>query len=397
MRRIVAAVVLLLVLPAQAVALDAVQLAHRLDRQARLLGPSSGVLVADIASGTPLYGLRATVPRTPASVEKLWTTAAVLATRRRGERLVTAVLKDQPIGLDGTVHGNLWLRGAGDPTLTSGDLRRLARQVERAGIEAVAGRVVGDASAFDARRGLAADGFRATPDVPPLSALMVDRGQIRAGLVAYQRDPPRFAAARLTRLLRARGVRVRSGAVASRSRTPLLAFAVAAVRSRPLGTLLRRQNVPSDNYLAEMLLRGLPRHRRASTAQGAAIVRRVARGRFSSDPVVVDGSGISRGNRSSPREIAQLLFDEAKDRAFVRSLPIAGRSGTVAARLRGPLTAGRCRLKTGTLDDVSALAGYCATLGGQTLALAILQNGVNPYSAHVVQDRMATLVARYDP
>lgn len=396
MRRVAAAVLLLLLAaPVPADALDAVQLGRKLTRQSKLLGPNSGVFVADVASGTPVFALRPTVPRIPASVQKLWTTAAALSTRGPRSRLTTAVLKDQPIGLDGAVHGNLWLRGAGDPTLTSADLRRLARQVQQAGIEAIDGRVVGDATAFDARRGLAYSGFRATSDVPPLSALMVDRGQIREGLVAYQRHPPRFAAARLTRMLRARGVRVRRGAAVGR--TPLLGWAVAAVRSPPLRVLLRRQNVLSDNYVAELLLRGLPQHRRASSAQGAAVVRRLARGRWSADPIVVDGSGISRENRSTPRGIAQLLFTQAKRRAFVRSLPIAGRAGTVATRLSGPLTAGRCRLKTGTLNDVSTLAGYCTTLGGQTLALAILQNDVSPFSAHAVQDRMVTTMVRYDP
>lgn len=385
----------LLALPASASALDATKLSRVLTRQMRLAGPASGVLVADVDTGAPVYGLRPTEPRVPASVEKLWTTGAVLARFRDRDRLTTAVLKDRPIGIDGVLRGDLYLRGAGDPTLTMRDLRRLARQVERAGIAVVAGRVVGDATASDARRGLAASAFAATPDVPPLSALMVDRGQIREGLVAYQPDPPVFAAAALTRLLRARGVRVRRRAAAGR--TPLFGWAVAWVRSPTLRTLLRRQNVASDNYIAELLVRVLGDRRRASTEAGAAVVRRVAQRRFGAAPVVVDGSGISPANASTPRDLVSLLVREVRDRAFVRSLPIAGRTGTVAFRLRGPLTYNRCRLKTGTLTGVSALAGYCSTTGGQTLALAILMNGVNTYAAHAIQDRMVTAIAAYDP
>ena len=324
LRAAVVAVVLLLAPPAHA--LDATRLARTLTREMRKAGPGSGAFVADAASGAPVYGLRATVPRVPASVEKLWTTAAVLDRFRARDRITTAVLKDQPIELDGSVGGNLYLRGAGDPTLTTRDLRTLARQVERAGIAVVDGRVVGDATAFDARRGLAASGFAATPDVPPLSALMVDRGQIREGLVAYQPHPPVFAAERLTRALRARGVRVRRRAAAGR--TPLLGWAIASVRSPTLRTLLHRQNVVSDNYVAEMLLRTLAGRRRASTEAGAAVVRDVARRRYHAAPVVVDGSGISPGNASTPRDIASLLVGAVRDRAFVRSLPIAGRQGT---------------------------------------------------------------------
>ncbi len=393
--RAVAVVVSLLVLAAPASALDVERLSRVLTRQMRMAGPTSGVYVADAASGAPVYGLRDGVPRTPASVEKLWTTAAVLTRFGDRHRFTTAVLKDQRIELDGSVRGSLYLRGAGDPTLTTRDLRTLAREVKRAGILTVDGGVVGDATAFDAHRGLAAAGFAATPDVPPLSALMIDRGQIRKGLIAYQSHPALFAAATLTRLLRDRGVRVLRRPAAGR--TPLLGWAVAAVRSPTVRTLLRHQNVASDNYIAEMLARSLVGRRRASTEAGAAIVRRIARRRFGAAPTVADGSGISPGDASTPRDIVSLLVREVRDRAFVRSLAIAGRSGTVALRLRGPLTYNRCRLKTGTLTGVSALAGYCSTLGGQTLALAILMNGVDTYAAHTLQDRMVTALAAYDP
>ncbi len=54
-----------------------------------------------------------------------------------------------------------------------------------------------------------------------------------------------------------------------------------------------------------------------------------------------------------------------------------------------------CRAKTGTLRDVSALAGYCETRDGGRLAFAFLMNGVYPSSAKVLQDRMAAALARY--
>lgn len=396
MRRVVAAaVVVLLALPASASALDLAQLTRVLNRQMRLAGPASGILVADVDTRAALYGMRDRVPRVPASVQKLWTAAAVLHRFRPPDRLTTAVLKDQPLGIDGTVRGNLYLRGAGDPALTTRDLRVLARQVRRAGIVEIAGGVVGDATAFDARRGLASSGFAATPDVPPLSALMVDRGQIREGIVGYQPHPPVFAAARLTRELRARGVRVRRRPAAGR--TPPFGWAIGSVRSPDVRTLLRRMSVASDNYIAELLLRALPGRRGAGTADGAAVVRRVAQRVYGVTPVVVDGSGISPGNASTPRDIVTLLAGAAGNRAFVRSLPIVGRQGTVATRLRGPLTLDRCRAKTGTLTGVSALAGYCTALGGQTLAFAILQNGVSPFSAQLVQDRIVSALVRYDP
>ena len=56
------------------------------------------------------------------------------------------------------------------------------------------------------------------------------------------------------------------------------------------------------------------------------------------------------------------------------SLPIAGREGTVADRMRGTAAEGRCATKTGTLDGVSALSGYCNARHGHTIAFSVLNN-----------------------
>ena len=55
-----------------------------------------------------------------------------------------------------------------------------------------------------------------------------------------------------------------------------------------------------------------------------------------------------------------------------------------------------CRAKTGTLSNVSALAGYCDTRDGGRVAFAFLMNGVWPTGARALQDRMAAALARYD-
>ena len=65
--------------------------------------------------------------------------------------------------------------------------------------------------------------------------------------------------------------------------------------------------------------------------------------------------------------------------------------------MRRTAAAGRCRVKTGTIIGVSNLAGVCTTAGGQTVGFAWLMNGVNPYGARAIQDRMTALVARYAP
>jgi D-alanyl-D-alanine carboxypeptidase/D-alanyl-D-alanine-endopeptidase (penicillin-binding protein 4) len=54
----------------------------------------------------------------------------------------------------------------------------------------------------------------------------------------------------------------------------------------------------------------------------------------------------------------------------------------------------RCRGKTGTLHDVSNLAGVCTTADGSQIAFAFLMNSVNPNTARTLQDRMASAIAR---
>jgi D-alanyl-D-alanine carboxypeptidase/D-alanyl-D-alanine-endopeptidase (penicillin-binding protein 4) len=135
-----------------------------------------------------------------------------------------------------------------------------------------------------------------------------------------------------------------------------------------------------------------------STRAGAVVVKRYARG-LGSGVRAVDGSGLSRGNRVTPAQVARLLdalSDTPFAEQFANSLALAGREGTVASRMRGTAAAGRCRTKTGTLTGVSALSGYCFNRSGKVMAFAILNNRVTSLSeAHRQQDRMAALIARY--
>jgi len=81
---------------------------------------------------------------------------------------------------------------------------------------------------------------------------------------------------------------------------------------------------------------------------------------------------------------------------FEGAMALAGRTGTVASRMRRTAVQDRCRAKTGTLSGVSALAGICRAVGGHAIAFAVLTTGTALWRAHVAQDRLAVLAARYD-
>jgi D-alanyl-D-alanine carboxypeptidase/D-alanyl-D-alanine-endopeptidase (penicillin-binding protein 4) len=116
---------------------------------------------------------------------------------------------------------------------------------------------------------------------------------------------------------------------------------------------------------------------------------------FGIHPRVEDGSGLSRGDLTSPREVVTLLSALASNAAFVSSLSVAGVSGTLQAGLQGTYAQGRCRGKTGTLHDVANLVGLCTARDGHQLAFAFLMNSVDPVNGHALEDKMAVAVAKY--
>jgi D-alanyl-D-alanine carboxypeptidase/D-alanyl-D-alanine-endopeptidase (penicillin-binding protein 4) len=170
-----------------------------------------------------------------------------------------------------------------------------------------------------------------------------------------------------------------------------------------MAELVRLMNQPSDNFMAETLIKVLGARfgGAGTTAAGAAVVRSTAAS-LGVRPTVVDGSGLSRLDRTSPRQVVALLQAMARQpsdyaTAFAGSLAVAGQSGTLELRMRRTAATGRCSAKTGTLRDVSSLAGYCTTLSGERLAFAFLMNRIYPLRARVLQDRMTNALAQYEP
>ncbi len=390
---LIVALLALLVPAAPAAALSKAALAGKLRALMAQAGATSGAYVEDLAAGEPLYSRRSKTGRIPASNQKLYTSVAALAELGAGATLSTTALATVPIDLDGTLDGNLYLRGGGDPSLSTAGLEVLAQDLADAGLSRVTGRVIGDESAFDRRRGTAATGYAPNVDLAPLGALMVNRGYDTGG---YQANPPRFAATTLARQLRDAGVRIPT--VKGRAgRTPPGALALATHRSPTVTSLIKSMNVPSDNYIAEMLLKAVGRSDElaGTTARGAAVAEDVADDELGANPQIADGSGLSRADRTSPRDVVALLRAEFEDPAFFGSLAVMGVSGTLQGRLRSSVARRRCRGKTGTLSDVSALSGYCRLRDGGTVAYSMLMNRVSPYGARRIQDRMVSVIARY--
>jgi D-alanyl-D-alanine carboxypeptidase/D-alanyl-D-alanine-endopeptidase (penicillin-binding protein 4) len=172
------------------------------------------------------------------------------------------------------------------------------------------------------------------------------------------------------------------------------------VQSSILNKIVDQTDVYSINFFAEMLVKllGAQLGKGGSTAAGAEVVSGFARAHGSAIHAV-DGSGLTRSNRASPRQVVDLLLAMRKEQVgeqFILDLALAGEEGTVDDRMGGTAAFGRCRVKTGTLTGVSALSGYCFNASGREMVFSILMNGVGDLGlAHLDQDRIAGMVASY--
>ena len=431
--------VLLLVAAQPVLASQASALKRKLSGYMSGAGAASGAYVMDADTDRTLFKWRAGTPRSLASNTKLFTSAAVLGRYGPNASLATTLLGDGTLSPEGAWKGSIYLRGGGDPTFGSSvfahraygseaSVDELADELDAAGFKSVSGSVYGDESSFDSLRGGPDSGYRTDVWVGPLSAIGFDRGLANARGTAFQANPPQFAAAKLDAALEKRGIKVRGKPRVGAA--PDDAVALGEVRSPTVGRLLTLQNKESDNYFAEMLVKGLrmapspggslrredtpmpvtptpeaPAAEPASTPSrvgttrtGAAASEAYAAG-LGATVYQVDGSGLSRSDKAAPREVAQLLDglrDETGFKYLYASLPVAGRDGTLSDRMRRTSARGRCHAKTGTLTGVSALSGYCTTRSGRTLVFSVLMNNANVYTARNIQDRVANALAAYN-
>jgi serine-type D-Ala-D-Ala carboxypeptidase/endopeptidase (penicillin-binding protein 4) len=264
------------------------------------------------------------------------------------------------------------------------------------GIRQISGAILGDESYLDPLPGEPSSGYAFDPFLEGrLSALAFNRGE--TGSERGSHAPAAFAARRLWAALKAAGVLARghSGTAA----TPAGAQPLASVPSPTMAQLLGLMLPPSDNFFAETLLKDLGASFAAtgSTAAGASVVLATLSAMLPQiHPRILDGSGLSPADRSSPLQVAQLLVALAATPigAVVRDhLAVAGRSGTLALRMRGTAAQGRCEGKTGTLTGASNLVGYCQSADGHELAFAIFTDGIPIEAARTFQDHMAISLA----
>lgn len=431
----------------------------------------TAVVVESLRDGRSLCAIAPDVALMPASNLKLVTAVAALEHLGPDYRF-RSLLGARGRLARGTLDGDLFLKGFGDPTLSTAALHDLVNAVRARGIRRVTGDLVVDATFFAAPRigrgwawdylqdyyamevsalsldhNVATLTVRPSPEVGrpallswipqtryfsvrnetvtaaagatetlshqrlPGGNLVIVRGAIAADSQPVtlegitMEDPARYCGTVLAQLLEEAGVRV-EGEV-RHGTLPTVHQVLHERRSPPLAEILPPFLKPSSNHIGEQVIHTVVAEltaRRGSGEGEAPSVESVARDlvrQAGGDPDsirAVDGSGLSRLNLVTPRALVQLLR-YARNRpyaeVFAAALPVAGRDGTLARRMRGAAPEGNARAKTGTLTAASCLSGYVTSAAGEPLVFSIMLNNhlASPLQVRAVQDRICTLLA----
>ena len=428
--------------------------------RARLPRDALSVFVADAQDGRVPARLsyRAQVPVNPASVMKLVTTYAALDQLGSAYTWSTPVYVDGPVRA-GSLKGNVYLRGQGDPTLVMERLWLLMRRLQGQGIHVIVGDIVLDRSAFDLAGHDPAqfDGeplrpYNAAPDAlllnfksvvmgfvpdpgagvahiqydPPMAGVQRPdnvalaasgtgcgdwRGALRAELsdplrttfqgayaascgerswaVAYA-DPQAFAARAVEGMWRALGGKL-TGSVRD-GKVPAGLQPAFSVTSPPLAAVVRDVNKFSNNVMAQhvFLTMALQKNGVATWEGARAVLRQWWLQRFGVEgqPVTDNGAGLSREARISAQALGRMLqaaWQSPVMPELVASLPVAGIDGTLR---RSTSRAGSAHLKTGSLRDVLAVAGYVHADDGRRYVLVAIVNHAQAAAARPVLDAL---------
>lgn len=216
-----------------------------------------------------------------------------------------------------------------------------------------------------------------------------------AASVAISR-PAMLFVSMLRASLERRGVQITGGTrtVDARARAGLPAqistmVEIASRQSPPLGIVAAQTMKPSQNLYTELILRALgkaaasPDPRRTTDEAGIEAVQAFLRtaGGDSGKHVMIDGSGLSRGNLVTAANTLQLLTYMSRHRysgVWRDSMPVAGVDGTLRTRMRGTAAAGNVRAKTGTLSSATSLSGYVTSAAGERLVFSLMINNPPP-------------------
>ncbi|MFX3672922.1 MAG: D-alanyl-D-alanine carboxypeptidase/D-alanyl-D-alanine-endopeptidase [Paenisporosarcina sp.] len=439
----------------------------------RMKNASSSVTVRKASTGEVVYQYNANKPITPASSLKILTASAALETLGENYRFSTAVLTNGNVA-KGTLYGDLYLRGQGDPTLLKKDFDNFASVLFNKGVKRISGNLIGDDTYFDTNRlspGISKEDesyyyaaqisaltvspnadydagsviVEATPTVngraskvtlSPATSIVRVVNRSKTVPKGYKNtlkikreigtnnimitgnapigssgskewiavsNPTAYALDVFKKSLASKGISFLSSSKVLRGKTPENARALASKKSMTLKNLMVPFLKLSNNTHAEVLAKtmGKVENGEGSWDAGLKVMRNYAHsvGLDVNQWVFEDASGMSHANKVPSSQMSQLLYhirSEPWYGTLLKGLPVAGGydrfvGGTLRLRMKTAPVIGNVIAKTGSLDNVSALAGYAKTKDGEWLVFTI-QTQYAKYSTVPVIDRIATAI-----
>jgi len=420
-----------------------------------------------------LYSKNSDQPFLPASNMKVLTSIMALKKVGPDYRFYTRLYTDGNIDR-GTLRGNLYIKGFGDPNLVTEQMWILVNELKNVPIHKIEGNIIADNSFFAGQGRLKTwRHYKGTEAyLAPLGALsfnfntitvhvqpgkkvgdpplvLVDpetayirvtnsatttpgrRGKRRLVVNRLERNGydeivvsgsvPRFVARKkyylnitdpqwytvnvFKEFLERAGVEVVGNL--QRGKLPRGARMLVQHESPPLAEILRGLNKFSNNFMAEQILQTLAAEYvgpPGDTKNGVRFIYDyLLQLGFEPDEFrVVDGSGLSRANRLTPDQLVAVLEDAYKDLSvfpeFISALGVMGVDGSVEERMNGNRDAQKIRVKTGTLNHVSALSGYFQAGDGERFAFSMLLNDLKCSNgkAMKLEDKILEMALKFE-
>ncbi|MEA4937115.1 MAG: D-alanyl-D-alanine carboxypeptidase/D-alanyl-D-alanine-endopeptidase [Paludibacter sp.] len=419
------------------------------------------VMIKDMKTGKEICSHRPYSATIPASTMKVITTATALEILGPDFRYETTINYDGNISADGTLNGNLYIVGSGDPTLGSakiGDQNFLSKWVEavkKAGIKQINGAIFADESLFDnegynskwswddignyyapgiyalayldntLRVTFRSGAVGTTPDItdisPKIKGLEIEnnllsskitfdsayfygapkslyrsvRGEIPANKTAFVVKaelpcPGLMLANDFQQRLFQSGIKVSQSAAEFSAKEVQNEKKIAQRTtiykhlSVPLSQIIKETNERSNNLFAEQIFKSLSLKydKVATNKRSLDIIRKYwkDKGLDVKQLVQHDGSGLSPADAVSASLFADLMtymYTKSNNKeVFFNSLPIAGRTGTLAGMLKNTTLEGKVFAKSGTIERVRSYTGYILS-GDKEWAFAIMVNNAN--------------------
>lgn len=410
-----------------------------------------GIEIVDLDSDESLLQLNAQQLFIPASVTKIFSSAAALKQLGPDYRFVTQVL----VGSD-----TLILQGGGDPTLEASDLEQMAQEVYDHGIRQVKNGVGIDDSWLHGTQlptqaewedltwfygaeinALSVDDNAVKIKINPVkdelaritleekvpyftivnqlwttsdqskcgteerSSIKIRRGLSNntihlSGYIWEQSEtveekiavhqPAEYARQIFVQALRRKGVQVSDHVPNYRGDEKV----IIEKKSPPLSTILHMVNKDSHNLATELMIRTIGQQRSPSSVCYVEEGLKAIYEQIEGSCAFYDGVGLSRQNLCTPNQIVSTLknvYHSQYKNDFIESLAIAGVDGTLTDSFKDTFWKKRIFAKTGTLSQVANLAGYVFTPAGKNLAFCICVNQ-HLYSAEECRNKIEHLL-----